>query len=123
MNKKNMNRMKNIIRIEEVFFFLFSIYLFTGLDFSWWYFPVFLLVPDLGMLGYTVNSKFGALIYNIVHHRAISLTLYVVGAYVKNQVIMFTAVILFAHSSMDRVFDYGLKYADDFKHTHLSSES
>lgn len=32
---------------------------------------------------------------------------------------MLAGVILFAHASMDRIFGYGLKYADDFKHTHL----
>jgi len=113
-------KMKHILRIEELFFFLFSIYLFTLLDFQWWLFPLFLLVPDIGMLGYIANKKIGAFIYNLFHHRAISIALYVLGAILKNQIIQFIAIILFAHSSLDRAFDYGLKYTDDFKHTHLS---
>jgi hypothetical protein len=28
-------------------------------------------------------------------------------------------IILFTHSSMDRVFGYGLKYPDSFNNTHL----
>ena len=28
-------------------------------------------------------------------------------------------IILFTHSNMDRILGYGLKYPDDFKHTHL----
>ncbi|TAG51385.1 MAG: DUF4260 family protein, partial [Runella slithyformis] len=28
-------------------------------------------------------------------------------------------IILFAHSAMDRIAGYGLKYEDAFKHTHL----
>lgn len=28
-------------------------------------------------------------------------------------------MILFAHASLDRVFGYGLKYADGFSHTHM----
>lgn len=112
--------MKNLVRIEEFFFFLFSIYLFTLLDFQWWFFPLFFLVPDIGMLGYTANTRIGAIIYNLFHHRAVSITLYVIGAYLTNPVIQFAGIILFAHSSLDRVFDYGLKYTDDFKHTHLS---
>lgn len=115
--------MKNLLRIEEFFFFGFSIYLFTLLDFSWWWFPVFFLVPDLGMLGYTVNTRIGAYIYNIVHHRGVSLTVYVCGALMGSQAVQFIGIIIFAHSSLDRVFDYGLKYTDHFKHTHLGNEA
>lgn len=114
--------MKNLVRIEEFFLFLFSIYLFTRLDLQWWFFPLFLLVPDIGMMGYTANKKTGAFIYNLFHHRAISITLYVIGAFLGNQIIQFIGIILFAHSSLDRAFDYGLKYSDDFKHTHLSEK-
>ena len=28
-------------------------------------------------------------------------------------------IFLFAHSAFDRIFGYGLKYADAFQHTHL----
>ncbi|MCP4213774.1 MAG: DUF4260 domain-containing protein [bacterium] len=112
--------MKALIKIEEFVFFLFSIYLFTLLDYQWWYYPLFFLVPDLGMLGYTLNTKLGALIYNLVHHRGVSLALYMAGAMLKNEMLCFAAIILFGHSSLDRVFDYGLKYPDDFKHTHLT---
>jgi hypothetical protein len=33
--------------------------------------------------------------------------------------LLFAALVLYGHSSMDRMLGYGLKYADDFKHTHL----
>ncbi|MGV8138599.1 MAG: DUF4260 family protein [Mangrovibacterium sp.] len=32
---------------------------------------------------------------------------------------MLTGIVLFGHSSMDSAFGFGLKYADDFKYTHL----
>ena len=112
--------MKTLIKIEELFFFLFSIYLFTRLDMSWWWFPVLLFTPDLGMIGYLSNPKIGAIIYNIVHHRAVSITIYILGAIINSQLIQLIGIILFAHSTIDRVFDYGLKHFDNFKHTHLS---
>jgi hypothetical protein len=34
-------------------------------------------------------------------------------------VMQLAGVILFGHSSMDRIFGYGLKYSDSFQHTHL----
>ena len=32
---------------------------------------------------------------------------------------MLGGLILFGHSSMDRILGYGLKYPDSFEHTHL----
>jgi hypothetical protein len=112
--------MKTILRIEEAFLFGLAIYLFADLKYDWWWFPVLLFTPDIGMLGYLVNNNLGALIYNIVHHRAVSVSLYVAGAVMQVPWLQLIGVILFAHSSLDRVFEYGLKYGDDFKHTHLS---
>lgn len=36
-----------------------------------------------------------------------------------NNIALFTGILLFAHSCFDRVLGYGLKFTDDFKHTHL----
>lgn len=112
--------MKNLIRIEELFLFLLSIYLFSNLNFAWWWFPLLLLVPDIGMIGYLINTKIGAVAYNIVHHRALSISIYIVASILLMPVLQLVGLIMFAHSTMDRIFDYGLKYNDDFKHTHLS---
>jgi len=83
-------------------------------------FPLLLFVPDIGMLGYLINTRAGAVLYNAVHHRAIAVALYIVGSLLILPVFQLAGVILFAHSSLDRVFDYGLKYSDAFRHTHLS---
>ncbi len=32
-------------------------------------------------------------------------------------------IFLFAHSSLDGIFDYGLKHSDNFKHPHLTAEN
>ncbi|MCF8240549.1 MAG: DUF4260 domain-containing protein [Melioribacteraceae bacterium] len=111
--------MKKLIQVEEIFLFLFSIYLFTLEDFAWWVFPLFLLAPDIAMIGYLKNTKVGAVVYNLFHHRAISIALYITGVYLISPYLRLIAIILFAHSSIDRVFGFGLKYFDDFKHTHL----
>ena len=111
--------MKNLIRFEEFFFFLLSIFLFAKLDIAWWWYPGLLLLPDIGMLGYLHNTKSGAVIYNLIHHRGVALAVYMLGAIIGNQILQLAGLILFGHSSLDRVFDYGLKYADSFHHTHL----
>ena len=112
--------MKNLIRLEEIALFALSIFLFSLLNYNWWFFPLFLLLPDLSMIGYLADTKVGAFLYNIVHHRGLSVSLYITGALIEQQILQLLGVILFAHSTIDRVFDFGLKYADDFKHTHLS---
>jgi hypothetical protein len=111
--------MKTILRLEELGLFLFAVYLFTLLPFPWWYFPLLLFVPDIGMTGYLAGPHAGAVVYNVIHHRALALLCYVAGAVWALPVLSLVGVIVFAHSSLDRVLGYGLKFPDQFAHTHL----
>ena len=111
--------MKFILKLEELAMLLLAIYLYAQLDYSWWLFAVFFLAPDIGMLGYLVNAKTGAFTYNFTHHKGIAVACYLAGTFLSIPVLMFAGIILFAHSSFDRVLGYGLKYSDSFKNTHL----
>lgn len=111
--------MKNLLRLEEAAMFALSIYLFTLTDFAWWWYLLLILAPDIGMLGYLINTKAGALTYNLTHHKGMALILLLLGWAIFNPWLVLTGIILFGHSSMDRIFGYGLKYDDHFKHTHL----
>ncbi|MCZ4244035.1 DUF4260 domain-containing protein [Pedobacter punctiformis] len=111
--------MKKTIAIEEIAMFLLALFGFYNLPYSWWLFLALLLVPDLSMIGYAINSKTGAILYNIAHHKALAIAIFIIGFYSKSSVVQLTGVILFAHSSMDRALGYGLKYFDAFNHTHL----
>ncbi|RFN58888.1 DUF4260 domain-containing protein [Marixanthomonas ophiurae] len=113
--------MKTTLKIEEFAQFMFGIFLFSQLEFSWWVFPALLLVPDIGMIGYAINTKIGAITYNLFHHKAIAILLIVVGMLYFGEICTLIGVILFSHSAMDRIFGYGLKYPDSFKNTHLGS--
>ncbi|WP_367756748.1 DUF4260 domain-containing protein [Flavobacterium sp. WC2430] len=111
--------MKTILKLEELGLFVFGIFLFSQLDYAWWWFLVLILVPDFSMIGYAFGNKSGAVAYNLFHHRGIAVLVYLVGIYSSNQVVQLIGIILFAHSSMDRMFGYGLKYDTGFKFTHL----
>lgn len=111
--------MKTIIKLEELAEFVLGILIFSRLDFTWWYFPLLIFTPDLGMLGYLVNPKVGAWMYNLVHHKALAILILILGYYQQNQLILLTGTILFAHAAFDRLNGYGLKYEDSFHHTHL----
>ena len=111
--------MKNVIRLEECGIFLFSLYLFSILDYPWWLFPLLFFVPDISMVGYLGGARLGAILYNILHFRALSLLLFVGGIFVSVPLLSLAGVILFAHASLDRALGYDLKYGDSFSHTHL----
>jgi hypothetical protein len=111
--------MKTIIKLEELGLFVLGIYFFNQLDYIWWWFLVLILTPDLSMIGYFFGNKMGALCYNLFHHKGIAIALYFAGIYFSNSLIQLSGVILFTHSSMDRMFGYGLKYEKGFKYTHL----
>lgn len=116
---KLLARMKTLIKVEEAAQFALSIILFTKLPFVWWVYPALFLLPDLSMIGYTINAKVGAFIYNLVHHKAFAIVVGVVGLFLANDYWLLAGVLLFGHSSLDRMFGYGLKYARGFKFTHL----
>ncbi len=111
--------MKYLLKVEELFMFGLSIYAFSKLNYAWWWYPVLLFTPDLSMLGYLLNPRIGARTYNFVHLKALGITIYVTGAVIANPLLQLVGLILFGHSSMDRVMGYGLKYSDSFQHTHL----
>lgn len=118
-NLQSNRHMKYLIRIEEAVKFGLTFYSSIQLGFSPWTYLAFLLLPDVSMVGYLVNTKVGAYAYNLVHHQGIGLIVLLIGYLLEQPALMFTGLILVGHSSMDRMLGYGLKYGDDFKNTHL----
>ena len=111
--------MKNVLKLEELMMFLLGIFAFGQLNFSWWLFLVLILLPDISMLGYLANAKIGAISYNLFHHKGIAILFFLIGACLHIEIVKLFGVILFSHASFDRIFGYGLKYFNNFKHTHL----
>jgi hypothetical protein len=71
------------------------------------------------MAGYLINAKTGAFCYNLAHHLGIALVIYVAGYYMHYPLLQLTGIILFGHSSLDRMMGYGLKFEKGFAFTHL----
>lgn len=111
--------MKNLLRVEEMFMLALAIYLNTMLPFPGWYFWAWFLAPDIGFAGYAINNRIGAVTYNICHHKGIALFLYLAGAWFDSPSLQLGGLVLFGHSSFDRIAGYGLKYYDNFRNTHL----
>ena len=111
--------MKKVIALEEAAMLVLSVVLFNQLSFAWWWFLALILAPDLSMFGYAVNTRTGAIVYNFFHHKAVAIVIYIGGLFLKNEILQLAGLILFGHSSMDRMLGYGLKYQDSFQNTHL----
>ena len=115
--------MKTILKLEEAAMTAVGIYLLTiyNLHLSFWIWAILFFSPDIGMLGYLVNTKVGAAVYNLFHHKGIAVAIAATGYYLHNDVLTAIGILLFAHASFDRIMGYGLKYEDTFKNTHLGS--
>ena len=111
--------MKSMLKIEETGMLLAGCYAFSLLHQPWWIFFSLFLAPDIGMLGYLFNAKTGSITYNLTHHKGIAVICWVTGLWLGSISLQVAGIILFAHSSFDRILGYGLKYPDSFQHTHL----
>lgn len=71
------------------------------------------------MVGYLVDKKVGAYIYNIGHSLIIPLILMVLGVAVEHRILVGLSLVWFAHIGLDRGLGYGLKSTTGFNETHL----
>ena len=113
--------MKNLIKLEELGMCAIALYMIYLLDMpiSWWIYLILFFTPDIGMIGYLVNSKVGAFTYNLLHHKGIASLLIILGIVFANDYLLVAGLIMFAHASFDRILGYGLKFSDSFHNTSL----
>ena len=112
-------KLRKIISLEYVIAFLVTVFFYWHFDFSFVYFVLFLLLPDISMLGYMVNTKVGALFYNIGHSLVMPAILLVLGFVTVSTPLLMVSIIWLAHIFLDRALGYGLKYEEAFTKTHL----
>lgn len=87
---------------------------------SWWLAVVVFLAPDLFMLGYLVNPRVGAAVYNVAHTYVTPLAIGGIAFALKASLLGSIALIWTAHVGFDRMLGYGLKRPSGFQDTHLS---
>lgn len=92
---------------------------FDATGFAWWWFAGLLLAPDLSMVGYLVNPRMGAAVYNLGHTLVVPVALAFWWWTGGPDAVAMVASVWLAHIGMDRLFGYGLKEASDFTSTHL----
>ncbi|PFG12202.1 DUF4260 domain-containing protein [Bacillus sp. es.036] len=110
---------KGLLHLEGLIVLLGSLYFYASIDASWWLFFLCLFLPDLFMLGYVMNNRIGALIYNIGHTYVFPFILLILSVSLNLDLLLALSLIWIAHIGMDRTVGYGLKYPSQFKETHL----
>jgi len=111
--------MKNLIKLEEVALLIFAFYMCLQVNNNLLIFLLCFFLPDISIAGYLINTTFGSYTYNLFHHKAFSIGVFFLGVIFQYDLLTYAAFILLAHSSFDRVVNYGLKHSDSFKNTHL----
>lgn len=107
------------LRAEGIAALIGGFVAWLGLGAPWPLFFLFLLVPDVSMVGYVRGTHVGAITYNIVHNWATSGLVLGLGIAAASPPVVLAGLILIAHVGMDRAFGYGLKYPTSFQDTHL----
>lgn len=111
--------MKQVLILEYVGGLALALFLYSTLHQPWWWYAALFFVPDVGMLGYLFGPRVGAFCYNLFHHLAIAAGLLIAGSLMGMVALQVAGAVLLGHLFFDRIFGYGLKYAEGFKHTHL----
>jgi hypothetical protein len=107
--------MKTLIKLEELAFVVLSFYLFLALDYAWWWFPLLFFIPDVSMIGYLISSKAGTVTYNFIHHKALSVLLYLFGGLTQLPLLQLAGLVMFGHASLDRALGFELQQMKEAK--------
>jgi uncharacterized protein DUF4260 len=108
-----------LLRIEEALVLILTLFAYQHLHSSWLLFAILFLTPDIFMLGYLLNVRVGAAIYNLAHTLTLPLALLLLSYSQHWHLALALALIWIAHIAFDRLLGYGLKYPTFFKDTHL----
>ena len=111
--------MKTLLKLEDLAELVLALVVFAHLPYAWWVLPALFLLPDLSMLGYLAGPRVGAFTYNLAHHKALAVTVGLIGVVLHEPNWQLAGTVLFFHIAFDRLLGYGLKYATSFKETHL----
>jgi hypothetical protein len=108
-----------LLHLEGAAILLLALYFYQAAHYRWWLLALLFLAPDLFMVGYLKNAKWGSGAYNLVHTLTIPVLLLLCSQLFAVPQYLPFALIWLAHIGFDRMLGYGLKYPTFFKDTHL----
>jgi len=108
-----------LLRLEGFAALAGALGIYRHAGFSWPFFVLLFLAPDLSMLAYLAGPRAGAVGYNLAHTYALALAVTLVGFASGAPEVAAGGLIWIAHIGFDRALGYGLKYSTGFGDTHL----
>ena len=108
-----------LLKIEGAALFAAAVVAYATVGQGWLLFAALILVPDISMLGYLAGPRIGAYCYNAAHLMVWPLAIIITGYFSATPILIGIGLIWLAHVGIDRALGYGLKYASDFRDTHL----
>jgi hypothetical protein len=93
-----------LLHLEGATILIVSIVLYRQSHASWLLFALLFLAPDLFMLGYLVNRRVGAAVYNFAHTLLSPGVLLAIG-FLAGKALLPLALIWTAHIGMLKLFD------------------
>lgn len=112
---------RQVLRLEGAVLATAATLGYAATSSPWWMFAVLFLVPDVFMLGYLMNKRLGAILYNLGHSTTLPAVALSVGIYGQVPLVISLSLIWLAHVGFDRAVGYGLKYGSSFQKTHLGT--
>ena len=111
--------MRSLLRVEGAVVLAASLAAYAQFGAGWGVFALWLLVPDLAMLGYLAGPRIGAAFYNATHSYLGAVALLAIGALAAIPWAVAGGLIWLARVGLDHALGFGLKYATGFASTHL----
>jgi hypothetical protein len=108
-----------LLKLEEIAILVTGVLIYRQLHYSWVLFAILFFVPDIFMVGFWVNARVGAFIYNAGHALFVPLALLGLGYLVGSGRLVAIGLIWVCHIAFDRALGFGLKYPTGFGNTHL----
>jgi hypothetical protein len=108
-----------VLRLEGAVVLGVALAAYAQFGLGWGVFALWLLAPDLSLLGYLAGPRVGAALYNAAHSYAGPVLLLALGVLAAMPWAVAGSLVWLAHIGMDRALGYGLKYAAGFAFTHL----
>ena len=115
----NLIPLRFYLQLEGLVALIAATAIYHSLHLSWWFYGILFFTPDVFMLGYLINLRIGALLYNLGHTYTTPGVALGMGWLLGSTTLFAVGLIWFAHIGFDRLLGYGLKCDSGFKDTHL----
>ncbi|MFL5779474.1 MAG: DUF4260 domain-containing protein [Chloroflexota bacterium] len=107
------------LRLEGLAALVAGLAVYLRLGGNPWLFVPLVIAVDATIAGYAAGPRVGGRIYNLAHNWATALAVLGAGLFLGIDALSLAGAILVAHTGMDRLAGYGLKYPTAFADTHL----